>query len=440
MLFLKEYAPFADLTKCKYSTIVLTGGRGSGKTQHAIRAILTACLKKKTRVCFFRETKDTVSSSLMAETEAIIEADFYKRGFALTNTEIKNKNGSLIFYKGLKEVNQNAIENLKGIASSTDIFFIDEGQAVSKPVWDVLIPTLRKENSILIVAYNRIANNLPLEEALFLDYKNMEAPEGTFYIEVNYPILEQKGLLSKRFLDRAELVRINKPKEYETVYLNKAPDELDRAVVKDFSKENVKNIIYQPDMDLHLTWDFNVDPMSCVLAHKTHDKVFFFDEFILENASTEMTINEVIKRYPNHKGRIIINGDASGDNRSTQSERTNYVIIRNALRRHYVTNIIRMDLRPFNPRIKNRIAAFNAMVKDYTGKRRIIIDPKCEKVLYNMYNLKYKIGSRDVEVPTYSQIKGNQELKFLEHPFDAVSYLVEFYFPLVVENYENARF
>ena len=51
MLFIKEYAPFADLTKCKYTTIVLTGGRGSGKTQHAIRAILTACLKKKTRVC-----------------------------------------------------------------------------------------------------------------------------------------------------------------------------------------------------------------------------------------------------------------------------------------------------------------------------------------------------------------------------------------------------
>ena len=440
MLFLKEYAPFADLTKCKYSTIVLTGGRGSGKTQHAIRAILTACLKKKTRVCFFRETKDTVASSLMAETEAIIETDFYKRGFSLTNTEIKNKNGSLIFYKGLKEVNQNAIENLKGIASSTDIFFIDEGQAVSKPVWDVLIPTLRKENSILIVAYNRIANNLPLEEALFLNYKELEAPEGTFYIEVNYPVLEQKGLLSKRFLDRAELVRINKPKEYETVYLNKAPDELDRAVVKDFNKENIKNIIYQPEMDLHLTWDFNVDPMSCILAHKTQDKVFFFDECILENASTEMTINEIITRYPNHKGRIIINGDASGDNRSTQSERTNYVIIRNALRRHYPTNIIRMDLRPFNPRIKNRIAAFNAMVKDYKGIRRIIVDPKCKWFLYNMQNLKYKIGSSEVEVPTYSQIKGNQELKFLEHPFDAGSYLVEFYFPLAIENYEQARF
>ena len=169
MLFLEEYKPFWDLTNCKYDTIVLTGGRGSGKTQHAIRAILLACLRKKTRVCFFRETKDTVASSLMAETEAIIEADFKNRGFANTKIEFNHRNGSLIFYKGLKEVNLNAIENLKGIASSTDIFFIDEGQAISKPVWDVLIPTLRKAGSILIVAYNRIADNLPLEDDLFLD-------------------------------------------------------------------------------------------------------------------------------------------------------------------------------------------------------------------------------------------------------------------------------
>ena len=440
MFFVEEYKPIADLCNCPYDTIVLTGGRGSGKTQHSIRAILLAMLKEKKRVCFFRETKDTVASSLMAETEGIIETDLPNRGFSSTKSEITNVNGSYIFYKGLKEVNLIAIENLKGIASSTDIFFIDEGQAISKAVWDVLIPTLRKAHSILIVAYNRIADNLPLEEALFLDYNEMSAPKGTFYKEVNYTVLAEKGLLADRFLNRAELVKKNKPKEYAMIYLNQAPDEQDRAVVKCFSKENIKPITYQPDMALHLTWDFNVDPMSCVLAHKTADKVFYFDEFILENASTEYTINEVIKRYPNHKGDIIINGDASGDNRSTQSERTNYVIIKNALRRHYANNSIKFHLRPFNPRIKNRIASFNALVKDYNGNRRLFIDPKCKWVIYNCQNLKYKVGTDEVDVPTYSAIKTDNQLKFLEHPFDAVSYLTDFYFPIKVEDYTKSDF
>jgi len=224
---------------------------------------------------------------------------------------------------------------------------------------------------------------------------------------------------------------------YKINVLGEFGDYSSGLVVKGFSPDNIRPITYQPDMPLHLTWDFNVDPMSCICAHKTKDKVFYFDEFILENASTEQTINEVIKRYPNHKGTIIINGDASGDNRSTQSERTNYVIIRNALRRHYTTNPILLQIRPFNPRIKNRIAAFNSMVKDYNGVRKIFVDPKCEKLLYNIYNLKYKVGSDEVDVPTYSAIKTDPHLKFLEHPFDAASYLVEYYFPLVIEDYKS---
>ena len=437
MKFYYKYEPLLHLNNSKYDVIANTGGRGSGKTQHSIRGVLISCATAKKTVCFFRETKDTVSNSLMAEAFEIIDTDFKGRGFTSTKTEIHNSNGSYIFYKGLKEVNTASIENLKGLASTTDIFLVDEAQSVSKAVWDVLIPTIRKAGSVLIVCYNRISDDLPVEEVLFLDYKNMTAPKNTYFVEVNYPELIPYNLLSKRFLDRAELVKKHKPKEYDAIYMNKAPDNSDLAVVRDFSKLHVTNIVYQPDMDLHLTWDFNVDPMSCVLAHKTKDKVFFFDEFILENASTEHTINEVIKRYPNHKGSIIINGDASGDNRSTQSERSNYVIIRNALRRHYPNNNIQVHLRPFNPRIKNRVAAFNAMIKDYNGEYRILFDPKCEKVIYNMLNLKYKVGSRDIDIPTYSQIKTDTDLKFLMHPFDAVSYLVEYYFSLNIEEYKE---
>lgn len=201
-------------------------------------------------------------------------------------------------------------------------------------------------------------------------------------------------------------------------------------IVKNFTVDNIKELHYRPDLPLHLTWDFNVDPMSCILAHKTEDKVYYFDEFILENSTTENTIKAVLARYPNHKAAIIINGDASGDNRSTQSEYSNYVIIKKALKKHYPDLRIQFQLRPFNPPIKNRIAAFNAMVCDYNGNRRIYVDKKCEKLLYNIYNLKYKVGSDIVDVPTYSQIKNENSLKYLEHPFDAASYLVEYYFPI----------
>lgn len=430
MRFIEEYKEISDLLNCKYDTIALTGGRGSGKTQHVIRAVLLAMAQTKRRVCFFRETKDTVAESLMAEAISIIEEDFPNKGFSSTKDEINHLNGSKIFYKGLKEINLAAIENLKGIASSTDIFVIDEGQTISKAVLDVLIPTLRKKGSILIVMYNRIKNDLPLEEALFLDYPTLTAPQGTFYTEVNYTVLEEKGLLSTRFINRANLLKKIKPKEYEAIYLNKAPDESDRAVVKNFTKDNIVDCQYVDDLPLHLTWDFNVDPMSCILAHKTKDKIFYFDEVVLENSTTQQTIDEVIRRYPKHKSDIIINGDASGDNRSTQSEYSNYIIIRNALKKHYPSTKIKFDIPARNPSIMDRILAFNQMVYNDNGERNLFVSPKCERLLYNVKNLMFKIGTFVVDVPTYSQIKTNPLLKFLEHPYDAASYLAWFYFPI----------
>lgn len=220
---------------------------------------------------------------------------------------------------------------------------------------------------------------------------------------------------------------------YKINVLGEFGDYASGLVVKGFNQDNIKELHYIDDLPLHLTWDFNVDPMSCVCAHVTNGKVFYFDEFILENSSTQRTIDAVIEKYPNHKGDIIINGDASGDNRSTQSEVSNYIIIKNALKAHYPENKIKFHLRPYNPPIKNRIAAFNAMICNSKGERRAFFDKKLKWCLYNIYNLKYKVGTDIVDVPTYTQLKSDYTLKFLEHPFDAMSYLTEYYFPIRVD-------
>ena len=170
--------------------------------------------------------------------------------------------------------------------------------------------------------------------------------------------------------------------------------------------------------------------MAWVLAHKTADKVFYFDELVLENTTTSKTCDEFFRRYPNHKGRIIVNGDASGDNRSCTSEYTNYVIIKKRLESYGYD--VEIKIKAFNPPIKNRIAAFNAKVRNANGDIGLYVSPKCEKLLYNIYNLKYVEGGSRIDIPSYSQIKQVRELKFLSHPFDAASYLVDFYWPIVL--------
>ena len=130
-----------------------------------------------------------------------------------------------------------------------------------------------------------------------------------------------------------------------------------------------------------------------------------------------------------HKAKIIINGDASGDNRSTTSEYTNYIQIKNRLASFGYKNV-EFRLKPFNPPIKSRIAAWNNKILSNSGEREIIISPKCKWLIYNCENLKYKEGTIRIDVPAIKQIKQDKNLKYLTHPFDAASYLVDFYFPL----------
>ncbi len=203
-------------------------------------------------------------------------------------------------------------------------------------------------------------------------------------------------------------------------------------VVKNFSKDNLKYLKYNSEIPLHITCDFNVDPMCWCLAHKDENNVYFFDELVIEKTTTKECIEEFIRRYPNHQGEIIINGDASGDNRSTQSEYTNYAIIKNSLNDYGYRNV-KFKLRNYNPPILSRISAFNARVKNYSNEIHLFVDPKCKWLLYNIYNLGFKEGTSIVDVPTITQIRRDRKLKFLEHPFDAASYLVEYYWRIKTE-------
>lgn len=224
------------------------------------------------------------------------------------------------------------------------------------------------------------------------------------------------------------------PEYYNIFVLGQDGDYASGLIVKNFSREkHIKTLKYNPDLPIHITCDFNVDPMCWIIAHKDDNNVFFLDEIVIENTTTRQAIREFLTRYPNHQNKIIINGDASGDNRSTQSEFTNYAIIREELikygqenkKENYENPVF--ELRDYNPPIKNRINAFNARILNKNNEVRLFIDKKCKWLLYNIENLSYKEGTSLPDIPTINKIKNDRDSKFLMHPFDAASYLTEFY-------------
>ena len=83
-----------------------------------------------------------------------------------------------------------------------------------------------------------------------------------------------------------------------------------------------------------LLWalDFNVNPMSSVIAQVINGLVYVHDEIVLNRASTFDACAEFAHRFPAHAAGLEIYGDASGARQQTAGN-TDYAIVEECMRR-----------------------------------------------------------------------------------------------------------
>lgn len=405
---------------------VYQGGYGSGKTFSGsllgiLLAIKFAGIRGLVGAQTYTLVRDTTLQTYFEHLEnfGFVEGKDYEWSSSLQKLSFKN--GSEILFRHFDEPNKLKSLNLGFVE-------IEEMSDIPYDTFKMLLGRMRQrtKKSWGNFTYRIFGHTNPEMQRGWV-YKTFVENPAVNYRLISAPTTENI-YLPKGFCD--ELKKVYDEQYYNIFVLAQNGEYNNGLVIKDFTDENVKEISYQPEMDLHISCDFNVDPMCWVFAHKTDDKVFYFDEIAMENTTTAKACDEFYRRYPNHKGKVIVNGDASGDNRSCTSEYTNYVIIKKKLLQYGYD--VEIQIKAFNPPIKNRIMAFNSKVRSASGEVCLFVDKKCEKLLYNIYNLKYKEGSSKIDIPTYQQIKQSKELKFLSHPMDAASYLVDFYWPITL--------
>lgn len=405
---------------------VYQGGYGSGKTfAGSLLGILLALKFPGIRGLVGAQTytlvRDTTLQTYFEHLDNFGFTEGKDYDWSSSLQKLTFKNGSEILFRHFDEPNKLKSLNLGFVE-------IEEMSDIPYDTFKMLLGRMRQKvkKSWEDFTYRIFGHTNP-ETCRGWVYKTFKENKSPNYRLISAPTT-QNIYLPKGFCD--ELKKVYDEQYYNIFVLAQNGEYNNGLVIKNFSDENIKEITYQPEMDLHISCDFNVDPMCWVFAHKTDDKVFYFDEIAMENTTTAKACDEFYRRYPNHKGKIIVNGDASGDNRSCTSEYTNYVIINKKLLQFGYD--VEIQIKAFNPPIKNRIMAFNSKVRSANGEVCLFVDKKCEKLLYNIYNLKYKEGSSKIDIPTYQQIKQSKELKFLSHPMDAASYLVDFYWPITL--------
>lgn len=405
---------------------IYQGGYGAGKTYAGSRLGIALCQKYPGilgLVC--AKTYPLVKNTTLRMYKELLKKLGFKRNVHYTlkgenqGAVIRFRNGSEILFTHLQDPDKVKSLNLGFVQ-------VEEISQISESDFDMLLSRLRQQG---IKTYRLFGHTNPQPTKGWIYKYFVEQNPGSENIHYRRIIAPT----SENIHNPPHYVESMKskfdPEYYRINVLGEDGDYTSGLVSYGFSDLNIIETDFKEDLTVYLTCDFNVDPMMWALAHRFNGEYHFFDEIVIENTNINQCVDEFIRRYPNAKD-IIITGDASGNNRDVKTNKpgeTSYTIMRNRFSESRYPSKVRVDVREQNPHIVDRVAAWNAMLCNADGVRRIFFHPRCEWSIYNCYNLKYKEGTGIIDEPTQKEMEQNRELKFKKHIFDAESYLVEKY-------------
>lgn len=124
-------------------------GRGAGKSWAFADSLLILGQRKPLRVLCTREYQSSIAESVHHTLESQINRLGFQGFYEVQKNTIIGRNGTEFIFKGLK-FNVSEIKSMEGI----DICWLEEAQVVSEDSWEVIIPTIRKDNSEIWLSWN----------------------------------------------------------------------------------------------------------------------------------------------------------------------------------------------------------------------------------------------------------------------------------------------
>jgi phage terminase large subunit len=156
--------------------------------------------------------------------------------------------------------------------------------------------------------------------------------------------------------------------------------------------------------------DFNIDPMSAVVAARIGNTLHIVDEVRMFSSNTQEMCDELKQRFP--KTKLWVYPDPAGNQRKTSAGgQTDVTILRN--------NGFVVKVPHSHTPVRDRINAVNSRLCDSTGVRHLYIDPKCKYTIEGLERHSYKEGSSQPDKDSG-----------YDHFMDALGYMVDYQFPV----------
>ena len=370
-------------------------GRRFGKTHLALREIAKFASQPDQRVIYVAPTYRMAKNILWKKLKRKLTAINWVRKVNETELSLELVNGSEIQLKGADNY-----DSLRG--TGNDFIVLDEIADMHPEAWyEVLRPTLSDTGG----------------HALFLGtpkglnhFKDLfdNAQTKSNWVSFQFTTLDGGNVPEEEVeAARQDLDSRTFKQEYEATFEN-----FSGIVAYSFGQHNiVKAEEILPNEQLILGTDFNVNPMSCTVMRRTKDGLHCIDEIVLYSSNTNELIDEIRNRYP--KNPITIYPDPAGVQRKTSANgNTDIKLLENA---GFTVRYHRQ-----HPLVKDRINSANSLffLRD-NSTTRFYIDPKCKHTIKSLQQFCYKEGT---QIP-------DKDSGF-DHMFDALTYAIQFLFPI----------
>ena len=150
-----------------------------------------------------------------------------------------------------------------------------------------------------------------------------------------------------------------------------------------------------PREELFWALDFNVDPMSSLVAQIVGGKITVLDEIVLRHATTDEACERFLARFGQHPAGIAVYGDASGNSSHTTGN-SDFQVIRDFFRANGNTPVSFRVPRS-NPLIRERVNLMNSKLRPASGEIQLSVDRRCKELIKDLEQVSYKEDSNQID-------------------------------------------
>jgi phage terminase large subunit len=235
---------------------VLYGGRNGIKSWSIARQLLVDGIVKPLKILCCREMMNSIADSVHALLSNQIDLMNLHAHYEVQKSAIIGTNGTQFAYAGLRH-NVTGIKSYEGF----DRAWVEEAANVSRSSWNVLVPTIRKENAEIWISFNPV-----LESDETYQRFVVHPPPGAVVVKTSY---RDNLWLSERSKADMEHLRQTSPDEFENIYEGSPQSTLEGAVFADELRavdreQRILRVPYDATRPVDTYWDLGIGDATAI--------------------------------------------------------------------------------------------------------------------------------------------------------------------------------